>query len=420
MTILNQVKVDDCKYEISFSYDQEKVEKIVDDVAREIGKEYKIKGYRPGKADANAVKLAAKKFVLENASKRLANEAFQDILFETKWKPFSPPQVTECGITLKTFTAKFIVNHTPNIELTQYKDFELPEPKNIPTVESIVDKFIENICSEHAVTKPFTEDDFVLINDSVVINFHGTIDGKEFENNKAEGVILEIGKGVAINGFEDNLIGMKPGEKREFDITFDETMKNKSLINKTAKFEVELVSAARKEPTEFNDDVAKKMNFENIDALKTAIVSKANEQRQSMMTNVLKQKVLDLLIEKNQFDIPQWMIKTTAETTLEMQKRDISKLSDEEKESLFKDTKQNIQTSFILNKIKELEVETVLSDNELYKLLDQNIGNLPPNIRKEVVEGKNMALYSKLLNDTQMDYIVKWIIDHSKLITATE
>lgn len=420
MPILNKTRIDDCKEEIIFSYDKDKVNKVIDEIALEIGKHSKIPGNRPGKASIDAVRIYARKLVLDNSANKLLNDGFQDILYETKWKPFSQPEVKDVKITFDSFSAKYVVGYMPEVTLSKYKEIELEEPTNLPSNEVLFDKFVENVCNQFSNQKPFSEDDFILIGDNAIINFEGTIDGKPFNKNKGEGALIEVGKGNTVDGFDDNLIGMKVGEKREFELSFGKNAPNKELIDKTVKFVVELIAAARKEPASFDDELAKKVKFETLDQLKEDINKKVEEYKKELTFNLLKSSAVNKLLELNEVNIPEWMVLSTAENAAKIQSEDFHKLSNEEKEELLSETSKNIKLAFILEKIKDSEIETVLSESELMKILDNNISRMPENIKHELIEGKNMALYSKLLNDIQTEYVIKWVTNNAKIVKKIE
>ena len=415
MGIVSQTKIADCKEEVLFEYNFDKVGNIIDEVAKEVGKHYKIPGNRPGKASIAAVKMHARKIVLDEAKQRLLNDAFKDVLHENKWKPFSQPEEKETNITFNSFSTKLTVGYIPEVTLAKYKEIELVEPESLPSKESLFDKFVENVCSSYADMKPFTEDDFVLMNDITTINFEATINNEQFDDNKGKGVVIEIGKGRTIPGFEDNIIGMKPGETRVFSLTFDEKAPSPKFVNKTVQFSIELVSAARKDPAAFDEELAKKANLENLDQLKDNINKQVDQYIGEMRFNVLQSITIDKLIELNEINVPEWMTTNTVRDTLAMQKKDIATISAEEKESLIKETVKNIKAAFIVAKIKELEVDTVLSENEMLKILEANMSKLPENIQKELTQGKNMALYSKIMNDIQNEYVIKWVIEHAQI-----
>jgi trigger factor len=74
--------------------------------------------------------------------------------------------------------------------------------------------------------------------DTVVINFQSTIDGKPFEGGTAFGQYLRLGSGTFIANFEDQLVGVKAGEKRTVSVKFPDDYQEESLKGKDSKFEV--------------------------------------------------------------------------------------------------------------------------------------------------------------------------------------
>ena len=81
--------------------------------------------------------------------------------------------------------------------------------------------------------------------DVATINFTGTIDGKEFEDGSADDYELTIGEGSMIDGFEDGIVGMKPGETKELDLTFPDDYYEESVAGKAVVFKVTLQKFTR-------------------------------------------------------------------------------------------------------------------------------------------------------------------------------
>jgi len=418
MPITNQKQIDECKAEILFSYDAEKVKAVSDKVAKDVAKTYKVSGFRPRKGSVEAAKYGknTKPIVMQYTREMLVNDAFQDILFENKWKPFSNPQVDDTNISFNGFSAKFTVGYLPEFELAAYKEIEINEPENLASREVIYDKLIAQICGQFSENKPFGEDDFILAGDNAIVNYVGTIDGKEFIDNKAEGVLLEIGKSNAIVGFEDNLIGMKVGEKREFELKLDDKFGVEQLRGKVVKFVVDLVSAAKKDAVPFDGALAEKLKFENFDKMVESVNKQVDEYMENARIGALKGLVAEKLLELNEIKIPEWMIRSTAESTMEMRGAKFGMLPDKQKEYLLSETRKNIKTSFIIDKIKSLEVETVLSEQELISILNQNMMRFPDEIKRELIEKRNEALYAKIFTDIQNEHVIKWVIGKAKIV----
>ncbi|MFS6553885.1 trigger factor, partial [Staphylococcus aureus] len=86
MTITNKTDKDTCRCLVSFSFEKEIVHKVIDSIAQEACKTAKFPGFRPGKATPDVAKVFAKKQILEYAKQQLAQDAYDEILYETKWK----------------------------------------------------------------------------------------------------------------------------------------------------------------------------------------------------------------------------------------------------------------------------------------------------------------------------------------------
>lgn len=416
MAIISQEDLDVCKAKIKFVHDKEKVQNVIDDIARDFAKNYKFSGFRLGKASVDAVKVIAKQPLLDAAKSKLLTDAFEDILGEKSWKPFGSPEVLNINSSFTEFEVEMIVGYYPSVELKQYKDFEFDEPENIPTNDFAKDKIIENICNQCADVAPFTEDDFLLNGDTAIINYSGTIDGKDFAGSKGEAVMITIGAGNLIPGFEDNVIGMRPGENREFEIIVDEKMQNPEVAGKTIVFSVELVSASRKNPVPFDESLAQKLGAPSFEELQKHIGQQAEEMINNSRFNALKQSVINKLLD-NDINVPEWMPVAMAKEFVKANNKNWVEVPEEEMKQIMTNCVGNIKFSFIIDKIKELEAEAVLSHEELIGIMNRNLHKFPENVRKEVVEGKNTRMIMQIFSDIQTEWIIKWVIEHSKIIT---
>jgi len=116
MPITEIEKVEECKFRITFDYDEDKITQEADAIAYDIGKNHALPGFRKGKAPVDAVKTIARKHVLNATKNKLMNDAFEDILHEKKWRPFGQPQVEEANLTYKKFSLKIVLAHAPEIK----------------------------------------------------------------------------------------------------------------------------------------------------------------------------------------------------------------------------------------------------------------------------------------------------------------
>ena len=103
MGITYKEDLEECRKRFVYSFDKEKIDDVVYEIATHVGKNHTIKGYRKGKAPIYAIKNVAKQFILEETKKKLTNEAYAEILFEMKIKAFGQPQINNTKISYDEF-----------------------------------------------------------------------------------------------------------------------------------------------------------------------------------------------------------------------------------------------------------------------------------------------------------------------------
>src|SRR5690606_5856974 len=144
--------------------------------------------------------------------------------------------------------------------------------------------------------------------DVVKIDFKGLKDGVAFEGGTAEGFNLELGSGHFIPGFEDQLIGAKKGDEAKVEVTFPEEYHAKDLAGQPVVFEVKVHEVLEPVIPEINDDFAKKVGFENLEALKTSFKEHIAKDYDGFVRNLMKKELFDKLEEVCDFDVPEGMV----------------------------------------------------------------------------------------------------------------
>jgi len=413
MSIISKEKIDDCKEKISFSFDKEKIDNIIDEIALDVGKQHKIKGYRKGKAPLEAIKQVAKKYIMDMTKQKLVSDAFEDILFETKWKPFGQPEIHDVNFNARNFNVDMTIGHIPTFEITKYKDFDLTPINEDMNVETFKNKIKEGLCQEFGDMTLLEDDDFVIFGDEVCINYIGKINGEPFENNEDKNIKFIVGEGKAIKSFEEEIVGMCVGEKRNIAFTFPEDFNQKDIRGKEAIFEVELIFAKRKEPVEFGEEVVKKAGFKTLEAFNKAIELKAVEKVAEQEFVYYRSQIVEKLLESNEVNIPNWMKLEIAKNSANLQEKKWEELSEEEQNNMLEDANKRLKASFLLEKIKEKEVETVMSNEEIMGTIQSNLNRFPQQVKEQITSGKNPKLVNQISTEIQDENLFRWLINHS-------
>lgn len=139
------------------------------------------------------------------------------------------------------------------ITLGQYKGLEIEE-QSIEVTDEEIEAQIESILQSASTTEEITDRDDVQSGDTANIDYVGTIDGEAFDGGTDTGYDLEIGSGTFIDGFEEQLIGVKVGETVDINVTFPEDYGVDSLNGQDAVFEVTVNSISKSVVPELNDE----------------------------------------------------------------------------------------------------------------------------------------------------------------------
>jgi trigger factor len=121
---------------------------------------------------------------------------------------------------------------------------------------------------------------------------------------KGEDFVLEIGSNQFIPGFEEQMIGMKKGEKKTLEVTFPEDYQADDLKNAKVKFHVELLEIKEKQFPDFTDELAKELGFESVSDFEEKTKNNLLEQKDKAAKQKLNQEILEKLVEANAFDVP--------------------------------------------------------------------------------------------------------------------
>ena len=214
---------------LEFTIEAEKFEQGMKTVYQKNARYFNIPGFRKGKAPYNIVeKHYGPEIFYEDAFNEVVPEVYEEAIKANNLEVVSSPKIDitqmEKGKEL-VFTA--VVQIKPEVKLGKYKGIEIPKIEYNVSDEDI-EKEIEAIADKNSrlVT---VEDRAVEDKDVAVIDFEGFVDGVAFEGGKAENHELEIGSHSFIDGFEDQVIGMKVGEEKEINVKFPEKYYSEDL-----------------------------------------------------------------------------------------------------------------------------------------------------------------------------------------------
>jgi trigger factor len=280
----------------------------VDKELKQIARNRRVDGFRPGKAPVAMIKKMFGLSVLQDVASRQMQNHFYQAIIANKLTPagaptFAPGQLAE-GKDLE-FAATFEVY--PEVQLNALDKVEVTKPVVEITADDL-ETMLGTLRKQHA-TWAKTEA-AAASGDRVIIDFVGSIDGEEFEGGKASDFTLELGQGRMIPGFEDGIIGKKAGEEVTVEVTFPAEYHAENLKGKAASFAVTVKAVEAQQLPEVNDEFAKLFGLAEatVDALKVEVKKNMERELNNSIKARVKDQVIKGLLATHEVEVPQALI----------------------------------------------------------------------------------------------------------------
>ncbi len=309
MALTEHKKTDDGKYELHVSIDAAEFIKAVDKVYHRENKKISLPGFRKGKAPRAVIeKMYGEGFFYEDALNELLPDEFDKALDEAKIETVGRPEVDveEVGKD-KGAKVKFVVTLRPELKVKKYKGIEAV--KKVNTVEDADVESELNALREKGSRIVDVDDRAAEDGDIATIDFEGFKDGVAFPGGKGEKYELTLGSGQFIPGFEEKVVGHKPGDEFDIDVTFPDEYGAEDLAGKAVIFKIKLHELKKKELPTVDDELAKDVSeFDTLDELKKSIIERLTKNNEDMAEHEVEDDIVDIMTETLEGDIPEIMI----------------------------------------------------------------------------------------------------------------
>jgi trigger factor len=353
---------------------------------KEITPQMNIKGFRPGKVPAAHVRRVYGKALMGEVIEQTLNETTQKVLDDNRLRPAAQPDLTPssdmdavvAGGTDLTYD--LAVEVMPDFEPIDVSGLSLTRPVYTPTDEE-VDEALAELAKQARTYEPRTgKAPKAKADDQLLIDFVGSIDGVPFDGGKAEGSELVLGSGQFIPGFEDQLIGAKPGSDVTVTVTFPENYQAANLAGKVAEFAVKVHEVRAPKESAIDDELATRLGLSDLGTLKDVLSKNLADQYGRASRFKLKRALLDQLDKGHEFPLPPRMVEAEFEgiwaqvqqdkTSDNLPDEDAGKSEDELKAEYRKIAERRVRLGLVLAEIGRINNVTV-SDQELSQALQR-------------------------------------------------
>lgn len=296
-------------HEVKIEITGDEWSKKIDDAFKKVIKTVKIDGFRPGKAPRNIYeqKYGKASLVMEAVDATM-QDAYSKALDEFKGEPIVQPTVAiekadeESVVYVFTFTTK------PEVKIKKYTDLGVKKDV-VKVTKKDVDAEIEKMRKEYADLQ--IKDGKIEEGDVAIIDFEGFDGDKAFEGGKGENYSLEIGSHSFIPGFEEALIGLKKGDKKDVNVTFPEDYHAEDLKGKPVVFKVTINDVKTKVYPELNEDFFLDLGLEDVktkEDLEKTVKESMKQQMDYQAENKYVDDLFEALLKETTVDVPHELV----------------------------------------------------------------------------------------------------------------
>jgi len=375
--------------EIEVEAPAEEVSKSFKTVVKRYQKLARIPGFRAGKVPESLIRSKFAKEVRQEVLESLVSERFRKAIDEQKLQPISQPQLLDMqlfdGQPLK-FKAAFEV--APQFEIAGYDSVHVTKPEAELTSDEY-EAELNRVLDSHATVEPVDEDRALVDGDWAEIQFRGEVqdlaqtvteegvaNASKNEPITGEDVLVEVGGKNTLAAFNEALRGSKPGQELKFEVVYPADFGEQRLAGQTVSYDVTVKSIKKKTYPERDAEFAKQLgNYESWDEFETKLREHASNRKKDALETQAKDKMLEELIAKYQFPVPESFVQQQIDARLDrglralaqqgMKPEDMRKLDFGRLRAAQRDQAVNeVKASMILDRISEAE-GVIVSDDDL-------------------------------------------------------
>lgn len=388
---------------------------------------FNIQGFRKGKAPRKVIEQTYGDTVFfDDAFDRIVSREYGEFLEKN-------PQITPAGhphVENNKFTADkglevvLVFDLMPEFVLPNLADIKV-EKEDVQVTDEQIAEEISHMQEGHA--RYVEEDKNAENGDFATIDFTGFVDDVKFDGGEAKDYRLELGSHTFIQGFEEQVVGMKVGEEKDINVTFPENYPAENLKGKPAVFKIALKKVEKKVLPEINDKfIADTTEFETLEEYKNSVKENLVKIAQEKADRDYEVKLLDEIADKSNIELAESMIDHEVHHMVEdfehrlshqgMKLADylayLGKTEEEFKQERRVDAEKNIKTRLVLQRIISENKITVTAE-ELDNLIGEYATKYGMNV-EDFKKGLGENDYAYFENNAIMTKVLNFIKSQTK------
>ncbi|OGT58762.1 MAG: trigger factor [Gammaproteobacteria bacterium RIFCSPHIGHO2_12_FULL_42_10] len=304
-------KINDIDHKLTICVPQDQIASAYQSKMHEMAARTTLKGFRPGKVPMRMLEERYGNEIRKEALSAVIQNSLSLAIEQHQLNPINTPQIEPKAISNDQpfeFIASFEV--LPDYSNIQCKLERIKKPV-VAIQEEDIQNVIERLCKQH--TKWHKIDREAKAHDRVVINYQGNLDDAS-DKQSMDHVPVELGSKTMLPGFEDQLIGVKTGEKREFTLSFPSDWHDKERAGKPVQFTVEVKEIYEADAPLLNQAFVKQLGIKSgeLEDLKNEIKRSLEQECERLIQGKLKEQIFTQLLLQNTISVPTSLIQREA------------------------------------------------------------------------------------------------------------
>ena len=310
------VNKNSCQRAVSIEVDPESLKPDHSAVCNKYQRQARVPGFRQGKTPMSLILQRYKNEIREDFLEASVQKHLLEAIKSEKLQPLDHPHIHELsyneGEPLK-FTAEFEV--LPELNLANYRGLEI-ERVPVEVKEEEVEAAIKTMQERMAQYVPVTGRG-IQTGDFAVLSYVGKFSDPSRKSIEAKDIYCEVGSDNTLAEFNENLLGAQAGDKKSFPVKYQDDFPNKELAGTEVHYEIEIQDIRQKQMPELNDDFAKDAGqYGSLEELRNKVRESITANKEQAAQSDMQEKLVELIIQKNPFDVPVVMVKKQTENRL--------------------------------------------------------------------------------------------------------
>lgn len=441
LKILETVDNSPCSKTLTIEIPRQEIGEEIDSIYKDLTAHAEIPGFRPGHAPLHLLKMRfGRKVELEGRGKAV-EKACQNAIEELKLRVVGEPKVDAEEIAKSTEAAEggdseplkfnMELEFIPEFEVADYQGLEVEIPV-MEVKDEDVERVLDTYQKRFAVLVPAPDDRKLDQGDVATLDIVATCEGEPFPEASHEGYRMDLGAREHLPGFEAGVKGMAAGEEKTIELTLPEDYSFEKYRGKPAQFKVVLRAIHQRQLPEIDDEFAKDLGFESLEALRKRFREDLERQAEQRRKETIRGAIRNRLEQANSIPVPETMVSSefdyiNALQNMEMARMGVSldALGDHRSEVLAENrtlAEKRVRTTLLLERIAEKE-EIKLGETEFLDYLEGvavSQGDDPDRfvgyVHKKGLEGyyQRLALERKVLDALMSKVKIKEVESQAK------